>query len=425
MLGYRSLNIEWSPAVVTLVALGVAITASTLSSINLGVLSIALALLIGQFSAGMSAAEVTAGFPVPLFLTLLGVTLLFSAATQNGTLTKLARRALDLVPARRGWIPIAFFLLALLTAGVIGSLAAAAMLAPVALRMGRDAGISPFLMILMVANGGNAGVMSPFAPAGVIANGTMDSAGLPGHEWSNYWNTLLAQSFVGLCGFTVAGGFRLFGEQRERRRRPTHDQEAFTRPQFATLAILAAFAATVVLLGAPVGTAGLLASTAIFGLGLADSTESIRGVPWGVLLMACGVTVLVGVSDHAGGLELASGLLAQATDSAWTPGLLGFVVGLVSVYSSSSGVVIPAFMPMVPRIVEAAGAGDPLMLAYTINVGSHVVDVSPLSALGAVCLASVPEREDRQSLFRRLMFWGLSMTVVGGALCQVFFGFLR
>lgn len=415
----------WNPAVVTLAALAVAVAASTFWSINLGVLSIGLALLAGVFSAGMSSSEVMAGFPADLFLTLFGVTLLFSAASQNGTLPAIARRALVLIPAKRGWIPIVFFLLSLMVSGVVGSLAAAAMLAPVALRIGRDAGISPFLMILMVANGGNAGVMSPFAPAGIIANGTMERAGMPGHEWSNYWNAFVAQSIVAFFGFTIAGGFSLFRAHADDLPAQPQSTAALTRSQRMTLVILAAFAAAVVGFGAPVGAAGLLAAVAVSGLGLADDAASIRGVPWGVVLMACGVTVLVGVLEHAGGLQLVSSLLAQSVDAGSMPGLIAFVVGLISVYSSSSGVVIPAFMPMVPQIVEVLGEGDPLMLAYAINVGSHVVDVSPLSALGAVCLAAAPAEEDRRALFRRLMAWGLSMTLFGAALCQIFFGYWR
>ena len=70
-----------------------------------------------------------------------------------------------------------------------------------------------------------------------------------------------------------------------------------------------------------------------------------------------------------------------------------------------------------------AGTSDPLMIAYSINVGSHLVDVSPLSTLGALCLAAAPPSEDRQRLFRQLMAWGWSMVIVGAIVCQAFFGF--
>jgi hypothetical protein len=46
-----------------------------------------------------------------------------------------------------------------------------------------------------------------------------------------------------------------------------------------------------------------------------------------------------------------------------------------------------------------------------------MVDVSPLSTLGAICIASIPASgAEKNLLFRKLMIWGLSMAVVGAIL---------
>jgi len=78
--------------------------------------------------------------------------------------------------------------------------------------------------------------------------------------------------------------------------------------------------------------------------------------------------------------------------------------------------VLPAFLPMVPGLVRKVG-GDPLALALSINVGSSLVDVSPLSTLGALCVATVLDRSAARDLFRKLLIWGLSMAIVGALLC--------
>jgi len=86
--------------------------------------------------------------------------------------------------------------------------------------------------------------------------------------------------------------------------------------------------------------------------------------------------------------------------------------------------------PLDPRLVAGAPRlqvddlhiGDPLAVALSINVGSSLVDVSPLSTLGALCLATVSDGPAARLLFRRLLIWGLSMTLVGAALCQLFAG---
>jgi hypothetical protein len=55
-------------------------------------------------------------------------------------------------------------------------------------------------------------------------------------------------------------------------------------------------------------------------------------------------------------------------------------------------------------------------------VGGHLVDVSPLSTIGALCIAAlVAGTEDPRALFNKLLAWGLSMAVVGAVLSYVFF----
>jgi hypothetical protein len=54
-------------------------------------------------------------------------------------------------------------------------------------------------------------------------------------------------------------------------------------------------------------------------------------------------------------------------------------------------------------------------------VGSHLVDVSPLSTIGALCIASAINCDTRR-LFNQLLAWGLSMTVVGALICYLMFG---
>ena len=70
--------------------------------------------------------------------------------------------------------------------------------------------------------------------------------------------------------------------------------------------------------------------------------------------------------------------------------MVAFVTGLVSVYSSTSGVVLPAFLPTVPGLVERLGGGDPMAIASSMVVGGHLVDLSPLSTIGALCIAALP-----------------------------------
>ena len=53
------------------------------------------------------------------------------------------------------------------------------------------------------------------------------------------------------------------------------------------------------------------------------------------------------------------------------------------------------------------------------------VPLSPLSTIGALCVASLPASvgpKASKRLFNQLLAWGLSMTVVGAIICWVLFG---
>jgi hypothetical protein len=85
---------------------------------------------------------------------------------------------------------------------------------------------------------------------------------------------------------------------------------------------------------------------------------------------------------------------------------------------------MPAFIPLVPGLIAQLGGGNPVALVSSINVGSHLVDVSPFSTLGALCIANAPTHEDQGRLFRHLLYYGLSMAFVSALVCWLFFGVL-
>jgi anaerobic C4-dicarboxylate transporter len=87
-------------ALLSLFALLAAIILSMVSRLNVGLVALGLAWLIGVYVAGMTNEAVMAGFPVSLLLTITGVTLLFACAEENGTLKVLAAQATRLARGR-------------------------------------------------------------------------------------------------------------------------------------------------------------------------------------------------------------------------------------------------------------------------------------------------------------------------------------
>ena len=101
-----------SLAALSLFALFFTIFLSCVTKLNVGVLAIAMAWIIGVYGWAISVEQIASGFPVQLFLTLVGMTLLFSQAQVNGTFDKLAHKAVRVCRGNAGVIPIMFFFVA-------------------------------------------------------------------------------------------------------------------------------------------------------------------------------------------------------------------------------------------------------------------------------------------------------------------------
>jgi di/tricarboxylate transporter len=410
-----------SPAVWSLLALLVAIALSLTSRVNVGVLAMALAWLVGTTVAGMRAEQVTAGFPSGLFVTLAGVTFLFALAESNGTLERLANRAVRLARGTARVIPIVFFFIAFVLSSVgPGAISSVALVIPLAMVVGRRAGVPRLLTALMVANGANAGNLSPVSAVGVIANTKMAEAGIGGHEAKVWIANLVAHAVVALGAYLLFGGRRLVTAVAA----PGAAVPAVTleRRHLVTVALIVAWIVAVVGFTLHVGLAAFAAASVLVLARVGDETAAMKTIPWGVIIMVCGVTVLIAILERTGGMDLFAGLLARLASPATVNGVVAFITGLISSWSSTSGVVLPAFLPTVPSLVARVGGGDPLAVALSINVGASMVDVSPLSTLGALCLATVTDPTEARVLFRQLLVWGLSMSVVAAVLCLLFAG---
>ena len=411
-------------ALLSVAALALAIIVSCVTTLNVGVLAIALAWIVGVEVGKMPVATVMGGFPGQLFLTLAGVTLLFTLAQGNGTLDRVAHYAVRACRGNRGVIPIMFFLLSAGLASIgPGNIATAALMAPMAMATAGRGGIPLFLMAIMVGNGANAGSLSPFAPTGIIVSGIMARIGMTGYEGRTYVYNLLAHALVAFAGYFLFGGWKLFAARPSGASSdgdtPLTDEGVLEIRHMITLGVIALLLVSVIFFDVNVGMGAFTAAVILVLFRLADDREALRRMPWSVIVMVSGVTVLIAVLEKAQGIDLIVSQIARFATRSTLTGEVALLTGLVSVYSSTSGVVLPAFLPMVPGLAKQFAGVDPFAVATAMNIGGHLVDVSPLSTIGALCIASAPIHGDSRDLFNKLLAWGLSMSVVGAAICYL------
>jgi di/tricarboxylate transporter len=395
----------------------------------------------------MPVEQVIGGFPASLFLTLAGVTLLFAQAQVNGTLDRLAHRAVRGAAGAPGVIPFIFFVLTCTLASIgPGHIAACALMAPLAMAAAGRYGISPFLMAIMVANGASAGSLSPIAPTGVVVEGITAKMGLGDVRWTIYLNNFVAHMTIAFVGYLSLGGWKLL--RRSPRPQPAYAAAVAGVPagsarvpdgaaiaplsvagnqplewrHWLTCAVIASLVIGVIGFDLNVGLGAFTGAVILTLARAADEKGAVNAMPWGVIMMVAGVTTLVTLLDRTGGMALFADFLGRLATPASSTAVAAFFSGLISLYSSTIGVVLPALLPTIPGLIETIGGGDALALVSSMIIGGHLVDVSPLSTLGALCLANAPPGADTRRLFNQLLAWGISMTVVAAIVCWIFFG---
>ena len=281
------------------------------------------------------------------------------------------------------------------------------------------ANIPLFLMAIMVGNGANAGALSPFAPTGIIVNGLMPRIGMSGLEMEIYLSNLLAHALVAFGGYFLLGGWKLFTEHSAATVAPESAEASTARSKrrhWLTMAVIAVLITSVIFFGVHCRHGRVSCRRRA---GAVERRRRPRGDQTDA------------VERHRDGQRRDGADRAARESSGHRPdrvddrevvdrdsvtAVVAFLTGGISVYSSTSAVVLPAFLPMVPTLAEQLGGANPVAIAMSMNIGGHLVDVSPLSTIGALCLASVTGDESRR-LFNQLLAWGLSMTIVGALLC--------
>jgi Na+/H+ antiporter NhaD/arsenite permease-like protein len=404
-----------SVPVISLIALLVAILISCFTPLNIGTLAIGLALLIGYLG-DVKIADIVKGYPANLLLLLAGTTYLFSIAQTNGTLDKVARYAVKAVRGRAALLPIVLFFVAFgLSAMGPGQITISALLAPAAMLLADEVGISPLLMALVVGNGAQAGAMSPLAPPGIISASILSKQGLTGVGGVLWLNMLIVHVAVTILAYFLFGGLKLWREatpaQAESLRRL--EVTPFDRAQWATIAGVLLLIVGALFFKVDIGFGAFLIGAMLSLFKAVDEGKAIKGMPWGTILMVTGVTVLVNLMSNVGGMDLFAKLIAKMSTQGTVTLVAGFWSGLVSAYASTTGVILPAFLPMAPPLLKQLGGGNLLALVSSIIVCGFVVDLSPLSTTGAVFIANAGAKADKNKLFRNMLIWGLSMSVVG------------
>ncbi len=434
-----------SPQTASILGLVVMFVIATALPINMGLVALAMAFLVGTLAVGMSSNAIIAGFPGDLFVTLVGITYLFAIAQKNGTIDWLVHQAVRAVGGRIAAIPwIMFAVAAALTAVGAVSPAACAILAPVALQFARAYGISPLLMGLLVIHGAQGGGFSPISIYGGITNQIVARSGLPVGEASLFLASLGFNLLCALGVFFAFGGRSLIGKRHgaatagaaqvavtdigieghgtsadasiAHGAKPAVD--ALNLQQMATLAGLAALAIGALAFGLNVGLVAVTVAVALTLLAPNEQKGAVDKIGWSTILLVGGVITYVGVLQKSGAIDSVGQGVTGMGAPLLAALLLCYIGGVVSAFASSVGV-LGAIIPLAVPFLQQGQIGTAGMIA-ALAISSTVVDVSPFSTNGALVVANAAP-EERDSVYKKFLIYSILVVLAGPPLAWLLF----
>jgi di/tricarboxylate transporter len=369
----------------SLVMLVIAIALGFSRKLNVGLLCIAFSVILGPLS-GFKESAVISGWSTNLFMMLLGVTFLFSIAQTNGTLELFARKVVALVGKQTKLIPVAVYLMTTFLAAIgPGTIPVMALTMPISMALAAETGISPLLLAPITVLGSAAGGISPIAPTGIIGLTLSAAQGIKGIDMPYFYNSLMAETIWAIVLYLALGGHRIKTEKILKQ----SDLPSFNKDQIITMIGVITMVLIVLLTKANVGLISFLVGVVLLLAKVADEKKSINCIPWGTLILVCGVGVLMNLAIKLKGIELLAKFLATLMTEGTASMIIGLTAGIMSWFSSTSGVVMPTLIPTVTSLQNAVGGNiSALDLVSAITNSAHTAGTSPASTGGALAMAA-------------------------------------
>ena len=390
-------------ALLSLIFLLIAIILGFFRKMNTGLLCIAFALVLGRM-AGVSDKVIIQGFNSSLFIMLLGVTYLFSLAQLNGSLDLLAHKVVSLAGKRIYLIPIIIYVFStVLSALGPGTVPTMAIMMVFAMALAAELGISPVMLSALIVLGASGGGVSPLAATGIIGAKLCADFGLTGIEKQFLMNGILSSTVYAVFVYIFMGGYKL----RAHVTQAVQVSDKFNKKQKITMLGIGVMVLLVLVFKVNVGLVSFAVAAVLSFLRVSDEGEALKRIPWGTLLLITGVGVLMQLIIDLGGIKMLSAALLTIMNEKTATAIMGITSGIMSWFSSTSGVVMPTLIPTIPHITSQLSGVSSLELATVITMISNTAGISPLSTGGALALAayasaSNANQKEQQELFVKM-----------------------
>lgn len=417
----------------------VAIVLGYVTRHNVGIFAMIFAYIIGAFFMDLAPKKIIAFWPISIFFVIFAVSLFYNFATANGTLEKLSGHLMYRFANYPYLLPFVIFAVSAIIAALgAGFYSVLAFMAPLTFLLCDKMALSKVAGAMAINYGALGGANFMTSQSGIIFRGLMENSGIDSS--TAFVNSGIIFAFTIFLPIVVLSFF-VFGAFKNRAKislivKP----EPFDKKQKTTLILM--FLMIVIVLIFPILSiifphndtlayfnkkidiamiAMIFVALALF-LKLADEKKVIALIPWGTLIMICGVGMLISIAVEAGTINLLSNLVKNEVNVLFIPLVMCVIAAFMSLFSSTLGVVTPALFPIVPSIASSSGLSE-ILLFSCIVIGAQASAISPFSSGGSLILGSCPDKY-KEKFFKDLLVKAVPLGFMAAILATIIMSFI-
>ena len=398
---------NWGGVAVFVAATLLAVFLGEKLKINQGILALAFAFFIAMAGGGISPADTIAKcFPSSTMYLLLIVTLFYGFLNESGLTKSLSTHVVWLFRRRPAFIPPATYATAfILSAMGGGGEGTALILSPLFFKFALTMGYDPILAVIACACGACSAAFLFWVGSGAFMIGIVEE--FLGHE-------VAFAAVEGSTIISIMAGILLFlifyiATRGHRVRIPADIEKPapLTLQQKKSLGILLGVLFCILvlplansLLHSPLlsRAISLLNIRVVMTLGVIccvilrcgdEKTILRKSVPWGLIVMLCGMMTLISLMSHVGTITFIESLLS-GTSNIWATVLVLFAC-TCALGAVTGGVTVTIIIcQLIPALVVSTGLSAPLLMCIAL-CGTNSMFISPYSMGGAMALSGCPE----------------------------------
>jgi di/tricarboxylate transporter len=398
-------------------AIVLTIALSFVTNINAGLFGMAFSYAIGTFVLGNTPISIINMWPIRITFMLFALSLFYSFATTNGTLEKIAAKTLWLFRKAPQLWPVAIAIVAFCI-GVLGSgsYATIAMLSPIGYYLSKKTNMNPIIGQVAVIYASAASAEFFITAQGAIVRGLIYDSGY--QEQATAYSLYVMLGAILLAVWYILASILILGRKKAagvaldlQAPEPFDDKQKKTAiliAIFVTLMVLPYFLSTLMpsneiflmfVSYTDVGFIAIILSIVAIVLKLGDQKTALSNVSWNIIILVSGVSMLVSIASKLGVIDKLTQMVGASESKVAVAIMIAGIAGVMSVFSSTIGVVVPTLYPIVKGLAATSGL-SPVYLFIIILVGSLSTGISPVSTTGGLSLGCCQENETANYMFK-------------------------